>query len=703
MRKNFTLAMAVILGLFTASVNAQTLKHWCASDEVNNALDASNPAIKQARIQMQDYIADFVKTNPNGVSRKSNGVISYVIPVVFHVIHNCGPENISEAQIYDEIHNLNRNYQKLRGDSANIYSTFQALNADVEIEFRLAKKDPNGNCTNGIDRIQSMLTYNADDASKLNPWPRNKYLNIWTIYNFGASHSGAAAYAYRPVVGLSSLIDGIITLSNYVGSIGTSNSNQQYTLTHEIGHHLGLPHTWGSTNQPGVACGDDGISDTPLTKGFLSCPTASNASVCNPPIVENYQNYMDYSYCYYMFTNGQKAAMHATLNSSVCGRNNLSAAANLLATGTDGAAYVCIPTASFGTCDPSTQRFVCEGGNLTFKDQSFNIDTIGVTYSWFSNGANPSTVTGASAVLNFPTAGVYDVALTVTNSAGTDTYTISNYVVVSAISAALATPLVEGFESTVIPGTADWYVDNSSAGSSEFQTSTVAPYAGSYSLRLQNHSGNTTDTRDAIVTPAFDLSNTTLAKAYFRVAYANRATGSGDVMKVFVSSDCGLTWVQRYIKTAANLQTVTNIVTASFTPTSTQWRLDSVNLGAFSNDPNVRLKFEFAFDTGNNLYIDNINISGVVGFDEIYIDADEMTLSPNPAHGLTTLGFKLINTKDVTITISDVLGKELQKITEGNLYPGSYQYEIKTPEANGVYFVRIVSGNQFITKKLIVQ
>ncbi len=702
MQKRFTLAMAVAFVMLTASMNAQN-SNWCGSDAVNNAAEANNPLARQSRQQLADFTADYIKNNPPSYFRSSS-TVQYIIPVVFHIIHNYGPENISDAQIYDEIYNLNRNYQGLRTDTAAVYATFKPIIADVQIEFRLAQLDPNGDCTNGIERIVSPLTYAGGDAAKLNPWPYNKYLNIWTVSVFDASHAGAAAYAYKPGNAPAGK-DGIISLSNYVGSIGTSSVSTSYTLTHEIGHWLNLSHTWGNTNQPGVACGDDGISDTPITKGYTSCPSPANAQICNPPIVENYQNYMDYSYCYYMFTNGQKAAMWAALNSGVGSRSNVHTANNLAATGTDGSAYVCTPAAFF---DSRTVQYLCEGASLLLNDMSQNIDSTGNTFTWASPGASPNTATGKQASLTFPTAGTYDVSLTVSNSAGSDTYTATNYVVVTSGALAPATPFIEGFEVTAIPGTPDWFLENESVSSSAFQTSNLTAFTGSNCLRLQNYSGNTSGTKDVIVSPAFSLVNTTATRAYFRVAYANRGTGSGDILKGFVSSDCGATWTQRYVKTASQLQTVTNIVTTNFTPVSgsidtTQWRHDFMNLGSFSNQPNVRIKFEFTFDTGNNLYIDDINISGTVGINNINIDADELTLAPNPANGNTKLNFKLIHTNDVVITITDVLGKQVEQISKATLTPGDYSYPINTPWSKGVYFVQVASGEQFITKKLIVQ
>lgn len=141
-------------------------------------------------------------------------------------------------------------------------------------------------------------------------------------------------------------MDAIVAIHGYVGSIGTGNNFVSRVLTHETGHWLNLQHVWGSTNNPGVACGDDGVGDTPLTKGFTNC-NLSNAIICTPGIKENIQNYMEYSYCCKMFTQGQRSRMHNALNSNVAGRDNLSSNANLIATGVINPTLNCTPLAAF--------------------------------------------------------------------------------------------------------------------------------------------------------------------------------------------------------------------------------------------------------------------------------------------------------------------------------------------------------------------
>jgi PKD repeat protein len=196
----------------------------------------------------------------------------FTIPIVFHILHNYGPENISDAQIFNEMEDLNKNFNKLNASLNDVIPPFVPLVGDIKIQFKLAQKDPAGNCTNGIDRIATTKTYQADDNAKLNLWDPRRYLNVWVSNTIGSA--GVAGYSMYPSTVNNNPLsekDGVILLHDYVGSIGTSQPSHNSTLTHEIGHYLSLPHTWGGTNEPGVACGDDGVYDTPETEGHTSC------------------------------------------------------------------------------------------------------------------------------------------------------------------------------------------------------------------------------------------------------------------------------------------------------------------------------------------------------------------------------------------------------------------------------------------------
>ena len=169
---------------------------------------------------------------------------------------------------------------------------------------------------------------------------RNKYLNVWVC----EEASGAAGYAYLPgsVNNFgNSWLDGIVIQNSYTGSIGTSNTFRSRTLTHEVGHWLNLRHLWGGSNTPGEPdnCDmDDNVADTPWTMGWTSCNLEGES--CGS--LDNVQNFLEYSYCGRMFTEGQKTRMRTAALSSVAQRNQLSTTSNLIATGVEGDPLLCI-------------------------------------------------------------------------------------------------------------------------------------------------------------------------------------------------------------------------------------------------------------------------------------------------------------------------------------------------------------------------
>lgn len=268
-KKTYKFILLGAFAFFLQSSFAQTEKQ-CGTTKFDQKLKAANPELIEREANFNKLIEQQIQLKQQQKSQATEAV--YRIPVVFHILHTNGSENISDAQILNQVDILNRDYAKLNADTSEIVGNtpFDTLAADCKIEFRLARIDPDGNCTNGIDRIYTHKSANASDASKLNPWPRHKYLNVWVVESIG--EAGVAGYAYYPsTVDPSPNIDGIIILSDYIGSIGTGSENNSRALTHEIGHYLSLNHPWGNNNDPGVECGDDGVEDTPETKGHTTC------------------------------------------------------------------------------------------------------------------------------------------------------------------------------------------------------------------------------------------------------------------------------------------------------------------------------------------------------------------------------------------------------------------------------------------------
>ncbi|REJ80883.1 MAG: T9SS C-terminal target domain-containing protein [Bacteroidetes bacterium] len=665
-------------------------RHVCFTDQkMKEAVDA-DPDILRIQQQLEDFTRDYSR---NYRQSRPDGTPIYIIPVVFHILHNYGQENISDAQVMDAMRIINEDFNKRNADTTVITPSFQGIAADAQIEFRLANLDPNGNCTNGIDRIVTNKTYVANNSSKLNPWPNNKYINIWVANSL--ENTGAAAWAYLPGGAPSSSLDGIISRHNYVGSIGTASGTGGRTLTHELGHVLNLLHCWGSTNDPGVACGDDNVSDTPITKGFNFCPSGPGAaSICNPPIVENWQNFMEYSFCDVMFTQGQKVRMHATLNSGVAGRNNLWTNSNLIATGVLNAPpTVCIPNADF----KANFTNYCAGGSAVFSDLSWNSPA--TSWYWEFPGGVPSTSTDSNPTVQYPTAGAYNVTLIATNSAGSDTIVKTNYIRITGQPTSNP-PFFESFEDPAsFPG-ADGYTMNPDNGQGWGRV-TGTGYTGTACIRINNYN-NVVGEVDQYITRSFDFSNITLPVLSFYVSNAQRTTTSNDQLKVYGSLNCGQAWTVRKTLAGAALATVP-ITSFSYAPTNaSQWRLESVNMNPFASRANVKFMFENISDRGNNTYIDDINITGnIVNIDEV----DDMQLGfalyPNPAAQHTKIQFQLLQPNHIQLFVTDLTGRLIANMLDKTLNGGYHEFELPV-HANGVYLVHLyVNGKQHIRRLMV--
>lgn len=689
------LAFAVVLcTVINVSAQQSEYRH-CDTDPMWRNLIQNDPSVKERNDQLH--------TNSEGIQRIKDHIRQHAqrgttsppqfrIPVVFHVIHTYGPENISKAQIEDAVRILNLSFQKLNPDTGMVIPLFQPIFADCEIEFALATIDPFGNCTDGITRTYSPLTSSAGDNVKaLVDWPADKYFNIWVVKNIA---SGAAGYAYYP--GANANVDGVVIRSDYVGGIGTS-SGTNYTersLTHEVGHYLDLPHTWGSTNSPGLPsnCGtDDGISDTPNTIGTddFSCNTAQNT--CG--FVDNVQNYMDYASCHYMFTEGQKVRMHVALYSGIGNRYNLWQPANLLDTGTDTTqtAGLCKPQSDFNAV-PIT---ICQGTSKSFKDASWGGEL--TSRLWLFPGGTPSSDTSANPVVLYPTPGVYDVTLITYNASGSDTLVRSNHVTVISTPGATAIPYAEGFETMASFSSANWTVSNA-AGTNTWSIYTGTGATGTKCARINNQLN--VDGIDGLISPTFNASNVSGAQLNFKYAFAAKSSTDASSLRVLTSVDCGTNWNPRLIKSGAALRTAPNNI-GTYVPSASEWVNQTVVLGAqtFSGQPTVMLKFEFLNDQGNNIYLDDINITGVVSTGEELAAMYQFEAYPNPAKENMQIRLHSEQPSDVQFEITDLAGR-LMRTQQVSGVSGQITTELDGKELNGIYLLRVTVNGQSFTRRI---
>ena len=688
--------LIVVTFFFVKSVSAQDIK-YCGQVEAEERIKIENPQFYQQVLRDKEDLENYTKAYAAQKSNERGPV--YIIPVVFHIIHNYGPENISDEQVYDAVRIINEDYRKQNDDTSSIVAAFRAIAGDAEIEFRLAQKDPQGNCTNGIVRKSSLETYKGANyfsnksTSNLSRWPRNKYLNIWVVHTID---NGLAGYTYVPgTVDNAPNMDGIMILYNYVGSIGTGSYARSRTLTHEIGHWLNLAHPWGDSNTPGVLgnCNiDDGVADTPNTIGWTSCNLAG--TTCNS--LDNVQNYMEYSYCSRMFTKGQGTRMRAAVTSSTAQRNSLWQTSNLIATGTDGGKNLC----QAGFIADKTE--ICSGQSIDFIDKSYNNP---LAWNWTFQGGTPSVSSDKNPSVVYNIAGKYNVQLAVSDGLSQVNKVINHYITVFPTKGQ-PSPFIEDFESTASFPNGNWFINNTGVGAS-WELANVG-VSGSKSVKINN--GSSTGGFNEISSTIIDLSSLSGVHVSFKVAFAQRNPDNNDDLKFFASRDCGETWFIRWSRSGSNLATVP-AQSGNFVPDDTaQWvKYTITNLPASFLVNDFRLKFQFSGGGGNNIYIDDISIydPAAVGINEQkqQTDTDNLKVYPNPFSEEAVISFSISNDKQVKLSISDLLGNELLILPATHLLPGKHHYKINTSDiylSKGIYFIKLSQGDKVTVKKIIL-
>ena len=329
------------------------------------------------------------------------------VPVVVHIIHQYGPENIADTTVVAAIDQLNMRFQ-------NAAPYYDATGHDVYIQFCLASIDPQGNATTGITRNYSNLTdlwvSNDVQLKDLNRWDPYYYYNIWVVHSISGFNISVSGYSSLPS-NMGSPTDGVVI--DY-GSI------RSYVLTHETGHYLGLYHTFegGCTNFNCLLDGDQVCDTPPDTSSSVcmgnSCSTDMNDTSGFNPFTHDMNdlpNYMDYTSCPLSFTQGQADRMYNALTgirtlllqSAGCGFTGGSAPVAHLG-------YVISP---------------CNDGTVSFSDSlSTNVNTV----NWDFNNDGVYDSYSHNPVYTYPATGSYAVKLRVAGPGGANTATQTIFV-----------------------------------------------------------------------------------------------------------------------------------------------------------------------------------------------------------------------------------------------------------------------------------
>lgn len=372
MRREIYISLLILISC-SMSLVAQH-KPFCGSDEYENRLLKNSDYRYQVQKEEKAYRANALRPK---IQKRNNEV---TIPVVFHIIHNNGPENISDAEVLQGLEHLNQAF-------ANVGPYQNEEGVDTKIRFCLAQRDNNGNEINGIYRYESPYTdmsiYEGYEYVKSRKIDSTQYINIQVVKEacLGRDCSPAGfAGEYRIVIEAN-------TLNNTAKSATI--------LIHEMGHYLGLKHTWhgGCKNDDCLKDGDKVCDTPPDNRTYDGCSSPSNSCHTDEDDTSNNNpyrsissgglgdqpddktNFMDYNFlfCSKHFTQGQADRMLFFLDKKYAGLLNSKG---------------CLPPCeTVVTSDFDLPDSIEVGSSLTITNLSTNADS----YQWHVDGSPLST------------------------------------------------------------------------------------------------------------------------------------------------------------------------------------------------------------------------------------------------------------------------------------------------------------------------
>lgn len=714
MKKIITLSLATAFGL---SAMAQEPKRVCGTLEHEQYLDQQNPTRAAQKAAYAKAMNKWIENHKNDPTAKSQTTV--MIPLVVHMVYSSTADSVSDAQIFSQIQILNDDFTRQNADKVNTPSTFTAVASAPMVNYCWAQRDPNGNATNGIERHKSATTsWSTNDAVKhassdgMDAWDPSRYFNIWVcplqspLLGYGEFPTGTLSQTY-----------GFVANCTAFGNTGLAQApfNGGRTATHEIGHCFNLFHIWGDDN--GACTGTDQCADTPnQASENYNCPTYPHTDACSttaPGVM--FMNYMDYTDdgCMNIFTANQATRMLAVINNPPY--NSLTTSNGCQSVTTvpldAGISAITKPSGSLGCSPTFTPNVTLKNwGTTTLTSCKINYKVDAGTaslYNW-----SGSLAAGATATVNLPavtaSAGTHTfTAYTSAPNGGTDGQTTndsysSNFSVVG--STGMSMPLTEGFEGTTFPPSG-WTLNNPDNATTWART-TVAAKTGVASAFMDNYNYNASGQVDELIAPSVNLTGGTSPVLTFQVAYQmytdpSTSPNYSDTLNVMISTNCGSSYTSIYKKFSSTLATTNpTFSTTQFTPTSSQWRMETISLSTYSASTGAIVKFHHTTDFENQMYIDDVNISATMGIN-VYAALAGIQIYPNPsADGKFFVDVKQNESQVQKLSVYDVLGNKVYGIDQ-HIPTGFYEMNLDNL-SNGTYLVEIIKDNKPVYTKVVI-
>lgn len=719
--------LSVILILSCFTIRAQ---EKCATVPYMETL-MQQKGIPEKKENFEQWLQEKIQQRKTATNLRT-AAFTYKVPVVVHVIHNGQAEgvgsNISDAQILSQINILNKDYQRLNSDAVNTPSSFLPVAGSMDIQFVLAKSDPDGLPTTGIVRVNGgKAAWSVSEDVQLKAksfWPSENYINIW-VTDLGNNYLGYAQFPFSTLDGLTEFqseaiasTDGLVIDYTVFGLTSDPKYNLGRTTTHEMGHFFGLRHIWGDESS---CAGTDYVSDTP-NQGDASlnyCPTPSTIKTdgCAGSNGAMYQNYMDYTNdaCMNLFTKEQVNRMISVLTNSPRRASLLNSPGLVALSGLgEDLKISSIISPSPVSCSAAEIKFTIQNvgsPDINSFEVNYTINNVFNTLA-FPNTNFPEVLlhSGADTTVTIPVTlaeGLNEIEIEVVNPNGfADTQPDNSDIIINSMISDSKDfiPLRETFDDSA------WITFNPTGGMLWQEINTNYQTSAYFNAFNNSIIGD----QSWLVSPVLDFSSAKEASLLFDYSYRynfyiNPNNGEtiylSDNFKVLASENCGNSFDQLLFEKAGKNLVNNPSQTEWFPGNESEWKTNpTIDLSNLAGKSNIRIAFLIENQNGNNLFIDNIEF--FVSKNPILFASQNKVYSiywvedeEDPSKVAADITFNLPEREQVGFEVLDTMGKSIYQTT----IPNALNQTMHIPTGlatKGLYFIRLKIGSRYQVTKV---